>query len=97
MNVVIHPQELVVIQNRSEVYLNGKLLDKRPNGYVSFLYDMTPFISFDKENELTVRVDHSQYADSRWYAGSGIYRNVWLVYAKQKATATILSPWLCDL
>jgi hypothetical protein len=69
------------ICNRSEVYLNGHLLGKRPNGYVSFLYDMTPYIEYGQENRLTVRVDHSQYADSRWYSGSGIYRNVWLVYA----------------
>ena len=27
---------------------------------------------------IAVRVDHSQYGDSRWYAGSGIYRNVFL-------------------
>jgi hypothetical protein len=69
------------ICNRSEVYLNGHLLGKRPNGYVSFLYDMTPFVEYGKENRLTVRVDHSQYADSRWYSGSGIYRNVRLIYA----------------
>ncbi len=69
------------IQNRSEVYINGKSLGKRPNGYVSFLYDMTPHIKYGQENMLTVRVDHSQYADSRWYNGSGIYRNVWLVYS----------------
>lgn len=30
---------------------------------------------------LAVRVDHSRYADSRWYTGSGIYRDVWLVAA----------------
>jgi hypothetical protein len=69
------------VQNRSEVYLNGKLLGKRPNGYVSFLYDLTPYVKFGGENVLTVRVDHSQHADSRWYNGSGIYRNVWLVHA----------------
>ena len=28
---------------------------------------------------IAVRVDHSRYADSRWYTGSGIYRNVWLI------------------
>ncbi len=69
------------IQNRSEVYINGQLLGKRPNGYVSFMYDMTPYIKYGQENLLTVRVDHSQYADSRWYNGSGIYRNVWLIYS----------------
>lgn len=30
------------VYNRSEVYLNGHLLGKRPNGYASFMYDLTP-------------------------------------------------------
>lgn len=68
--------------NRSEVYLNGHLLGKRPNGYVSFLYDMTPYLK-EGDNVLAVRVDHSRYADSRWYTGSGIYRDVWLIAAPE--------------
>lgn len=68
------------VYNRSEVYINGHLLGKRPNGYVSFMYDITPYIEYNKENIIAVRVDHSRYADSRWYTGSGIYRNVWVVY-----------------
>lgn len=70
------------VYNRSEVYLNGHLLGKRPNGYISFLYDMTPYLR-QGENILSVRVDHSRHADSRWYTGSGIYRDVWLVTAPQ--------------
>lgn len=66
------------VYNRSEVYLNGKLLGRRPNGYISFMYDMTPYLK-KGENELLVKVDHSKYADSRWYTGSGIYRNVWMI------------------
>lgn len=69
------------VYNRSEVYVNGQLLGKRPNGYVSFMYDLTPYIQYGKDNTIAVRVDHSQSADSRWYSGSGIYRNVWLIYA----------------
>lgn len=69
------------IYNRSEVYLNGQLLGKRPNGYISFMYDATPHIKYGQDNVIAVRVDHSRSADSRWYSGSGIYRNVWLVYA----------------
>ncbi|WP_288179850.1 glycoside hydrolase family 2 protein, partial [Bacteroides sp. CAG:633] len=68
------------IYNRSEVYLNGHLLGKRPNGYISFMYDMTPYLK-EGDNVLAVRVDHSRYADSRWYTGSGIYRDVWMVSA----------------
>ena len=40
--------------NRSEVYLNGHLLGKRPNGYISFMYDMTPYLK-EGDNVLAVR------------------------------------------
>lgn len=69
------------IYNRSEVYINGTLLGKRPNGYISFMYDATPHIEFGKDNIIAVRVDRSRLADSRWYTGSGIYRDVFVVYA----------------
>ena len=69
------------VYNRSEVFLNGHSLGERPNGYISFMYDATPYIQYGEENVIAVRVDHSQYADSRWYTGSGIYRDVWVVYA----------------
>ena len=76
------------VYNRSEVYLNGHLLGKRPNGYISFMYELTPYLK-KGENVLAVRVDHSRNADSRWYTGSGIYRDVWLV----KAGEMHLSQW----
>ncbi|MBD5214163.1 MAG: glycoside hydrolase family 2 protein [Bacteroidales bacterium] len=65
------------IYNRSEIYLNGHKIGERPNGYVSTEYDLTPYL-VDGENNLAVRVDHSRYADSRWYTGSGIYRDVYI-------------------
>src|SRR4030043_2291989 len=71
------------IYNRSEVFINGHLLGERPNGYISFIYDATSFIEYGKENTIAVRVDHSKSSDSRWYTGSGIYRNVWLIYSNQ--------------
>ena len=76
------------VYSRSTVYLNGHKLGYRPNGYASFMYDMTPYLK-KGENELLVRVDHSRQADSRWYTGSGIYRNVWLVSAGE----THFSQW----
>jgi len=63
----------------SEVWINGHYLGKRPYGYISFEYDLTPhLLPGGKEDVLAVRVDHSKFADSRWYNGSGIYRHVWL-------------------
>ncbi|WP_308991139.1 sugar-binding domain-containing protein [Mariniflexile litorale] len=69
------------IYNRSEVFINGQSLGKRPNGYISFSFDATPYINYGETNIIAVRVDHSKSADSRWYSGSGIYRNVWLIYS----------------
>jgi len=69
------------VYNHSEVFINGNSVGKRPNGYISFMYDLTPYIKFGQENLISVRVDHTLDADSRWYTGSGIYRNTYLVYA----------------
>ena len=63
----------------STVWVNGHLLGERPNGYISFRYDLTPYLKFGEKNTIAVRVDNSQQPNSRWYSGSGIYRNVWLV------------------
>lgn len=63
----------------SEVWINGQYLGKRPNGYISFEYNLTPHLKYNnQENEILVKVDNSQQPNSRWYSGSGIYRNVWL-------------------
>ena len=62
----------------SEVFVNGISLGKRPYGYISFRYDMTPYLKIGEENVLAVRVDNQEQPNSRWYSGCGIYRNVWL-------------------
>lgn len=68
------------VYRNSEVWINGKYLGKRPYGYSSFRYDLTPFLLFEgQKNVLAVKVDNSLQPNSRWYTGSGIYRNVWLV------------------
>jgi beta-galactosidase len=67
------------VYRNSEVWINGHYLGKRPNGYISFQYELTPYLKFGNEkNVLAVRVDNSAQPNSRWYTGSGIYRNVWL-------------------
>ena len=67
------------VYKNSEVWINGHSLGKRPNGFISFQYELTPYLITGAENVLAVRVDHSEFADSRWYTGSGIYRNVYLI------------------
>ncbi|HZM13138.1 MAG TPA: beta galactosidase jelly roll domain-containing protein, partial [Bacteroidales bacterium] len=68
------------VYRNSEVWINGNYLGKRPYGYSSFRYELTPYLIYgDEMNVLAVKVDNSQQPNSRWYSGSGIYRNVWLV------------------
>lgn len=73
----------------SEVWINNTSLGVRPNGYVSFMYDLTPHLKYNGNDTITVKVDHSNYADSRWYTGSGIYRNVYLI----KANPVHIDQW----
>ena len=78
-----------VYQN-CEVWINGHSLGKRFYGYSSFRYELTPYlVGGDKENVIAVRVDNSEQPNSRWYSGSGIYRNVWLV----KTGKTYVEHW----
>ena len=65
------------VYRNSEVWINGHYLGKRPNGYISFSYDLTPYLKFgNQKNVIAVKVDNSQQPNSRWYSGSGIYRDV---------------------
>ena len=65
------------VYNHAEVWINGHFVGGRPYGYSSFECDLSPHLKFGgAENVVAVRVDHSRFADSRWYTGSGIYRHV---------------------
>jgi beta-galactosidase len=67
------------IYRNGEVFINSHSLGMRPNGYISTIYDLSPYIKYGEKNVIAVRVDHSQSIDSRWYTGSGIYRDVYLI------------------
>ena len=67
------------VYRNSQVWMNGHLIGERPCGYSSFRYELTPYIKTGEKNVIAVRVDNSKQPNSRWYSGSGIYRNVRLV------------------
>lgn len=46
------------------------------NGYMGFSVDLKPWISYEHENIIRIDVDNSKQPNSRWYSGSGIYRDV---------------------
>jgi len=66
------------VMANSEVWINGHLLGQRPNGYVSFRYELTAHLK-QGDNVIAVRADTSAQPASRWYSGAGIYRHVRLV------------------
>ena len=73
------------VYQKSDVWINGHHLGFRPNGYISFRYELTPYLNFGGKNTIAVKVDNSVQPNSRWYSGSGIYRNVWLVTTNKVA------------
>ncbi|GAB3416458.1 sugar-binding domain-containing protein [Niabella aquatica] len=66
------------VYHQSDVYINGHHLGFHPYGYTPFEYDLTDYLKFGEDNVIAVRVNHAELPSSRWYSGSGIYRNVWL-------------------
>lgn len=66
------------IYKNSRVWCNSYYLGERPNGYISFTYDITNQFRFDADNIICVYVDRREVADSRWFTGSGITRKVTL-------------------
>jgi hypothetical protein len=70
------------VYNNSQVWCNGNNLGRRPYGYSSFTFDITPFCSFGaRTNVVSVKVCHTDLADSRWFTGSGIFRDVRITVA----------------
>ncbi len=76
------------VMANSEVWINGVKLGERPNGYVSFNYDLTDNLR-SGSNEVAVRCDTSKQPASRWYEGLGIYRPVHLVVTDE----VHIAPW----
>ncbi|TVV76610.1 glycoside hydrolase family 2 TIM barrel-domain containing protein [Sphingomonas solaris] len=61
----------------AEAWINGVSLGRNVNGYLGFVFDLTPHLRADGANVLAVRVSNVGET-ARWYSGSGLYRHVWL-------------------
>jgi len=77
------------VMAHSDVWINGHRLGSRPYGYVSFQYDLTPYLApqHGPQNILLVRADNSQQPSSRFYQGAGIYRHARLLLLPPVHTA----------
>ncbi len=58
------------------VDLNGCKIAHQNYGYAPFFVDLTPCVSFGKENRITVNMNTGSASNSRWYTGLGLYRGV---------------------
>ncbi|WP_109830904.1 sugar-binding domain-containing protein [Reichenbachiella versicolor] len=65
------------VYNHSEYWLNGQKIGNHVYGYTPHFFNITPYLK--NNNQLVVKVDRTRIADSRWYTGSGIYRDVKLI------------------
>ncbi|MEO6092856.1 MAG: glycoside hydrolase family 2 TIM barrel-domain containing protein, partial [Novosphingobium sp.] len=61
----------------SQVFLNGRPLGENIHGYIPFAFDLTPHLNRAGDNVLAVRI-RNEGRNSRWYPGSGLYRQVTL-------------------
>lgn len=68
------------IYQNAEVLLNGVKIAERPYGYTNFFVELTGKLN-EGDNEITVIADNADVPNSRWYSGSGIYREVHLYTA----------------
>ena len=76
----------------SQVFCNGCYLGSEPSGYVSRVYDLSPYLNYGGDNVITVRCDAST-EEGWYYEGAGIYRNVWL----HKAGPVAIKPYSLDV
>ncbi len=71
------------VYRNATVFVNGKQVHLQEYGYVQFDVDVEQHLRFGEDNEIKVEIDTPVEAHSRWYAGSGIYRNVYLCIANK--------------
>lgn len=85
------------IYGNSRIWMNGVLVTRNQNGYMGFSINLKPWLVYGQDNIIKIDVDNSCQPNSRWYTGSGIYRNVNLLIGtgvyipKDKLRITTLS------
>ena len=74
------------IFRNATVWFNGFYMGTEPSGYVTQLYDITPYIKYGEDNLICVRADAS-LEEGWFYEGAGIYRDVWLEKSAEVSVA----------
>ena len=74
------------IFRNARVWFNGFYLGTEPSGYVTQVYDITPYVNYGGDNVICVRADAS-LEEGWFYEGAGIYRDVWLEKSAEVSVA----------
>ncbi len=64
------------IYTNSKVLINGEFAGGHPYGYSSLFINVEDFLKYNQENQIHVIANNGMEQNSRWYSGSGIYRDV---------------------
>lgn len=75
-----------VYQN-SKVLINGKEIYRRPYGYSNYFVNLSQELIYGAENEIQIIADNAKAPNSRWYSGSGVYREVKIYVGQEIAIA----------
>ncbi|WP_207420735.1 sugar-binding domain-containing protein [Desertivirga brevis] len=81
------------IYNQSEIWINGKKAWENMYGYSTFRFDITPYCNAAGEKNVIAIKVVNKGKNSRWYAGSGIYRHVYLI----KTGHSYIDDWLSSV
>ncbi|SCP98833.1 glycoside hydrolase family 2 TIM barrel-domain containing protein [Anaerobium acetethylicum] len=63
------------VMSKAMVYVNEEYVERHAYGYSQFYVDIKPYLNFGEKNEIKV-ISINNDKSSRWYSGSGIYRDV---------------------
>ena len=76
-NIVV---EFDGVYSDAYVYVNGNYVGEHHYGYTNFAFDITDYVTCDGATENVIAVKAvNNIPSSRWYSGSGIYRDVTLI------------------
>lgn len=75
------------VMGHTKVQVNDTICAYHAYGYTGFVVDVTKALVPGEDARIQVVANNSKQPNSRWYAGSGIYRPVWLVVQDQNCIA----------
>lgn len=64
----------------ASVDVNGCKVGEHHYGYAPFVIDITDVVTFGEENRITINLSTGIQPSSRWYSGSGLFRELKLIY-----------------